>query len=172
MSDIDPQDLIDRLDDEDAELVATIIDDRDFVKRERNQARKERDKLRAERHRLQQEAEQWAQEARTHAATVREIYQLCTGATGEPGDWHGAEPVREIIDERDRLRSSLTAIFRHFIMSADHMAGIAADALVAAEKRRHTDNCPRCGAELPAEGGDVALCLCPACGCRVCEGGV
>ncbi len=57
--------------------------------------------------RLQSEAEIHAQEARTHRATVHEIYQIVTGKTGEPGNWNGAEPVRQRIKEleaeRDRL---------------------------------------------------------------------
>lgn len=47
--------------------------------------------------RLKMEAQIHAGEARTANATIAEIYQLCTGATGEPGNWHGAEPVREMI---------------------------------------------------------------------------
>jgi len=35
---------------------------------------------------------------------VHEIYQLCTGATGEPGDWHGAEPVRALVADAARWR--------------------------------------------------------------------
>ena len=34
------------------------------------------------------------------------------------------------------------------------------------------ERCPRCGEGLPTQAGEVALCLCPRCGCRVCEGGV
>jgi len=45
---------------------------------------------------LKQQAQIWAQEARTQRATVRESYQVTTGATGEPGDWHGAEPIRKL----------------------------------------------------------------------------
>ena len=48
--------------------------------------------------RLKLEAKFHAQEARTANATIAEIYQLCTGATGEPGNWHGAEPVRRHIE--------------------------------------------------------------------------
>jgi len=59
--------------------------------------------LEAERDLLLQEARIHAQEARTQRSTVHEIYQLSTGATGEPGDWHGAEPVRALVAERDRL---------------------------------------------------------------------
>lgn len=51
--------------------------------------------LRRERDSLQQQAEIHAQEARTANATIAEIYQLVTGATGEPGRWNGAEPVRK-----------------------------------------------------------------------------
>ena len=47
--------------------------------------------------RLKQEAQIHAMEARTANATIHEIYQLITGATGEPANWHGAEPVREYI---------------------------------------------------------------------------
>ena len=39
-----------------------------------------------------------AQEARTANATIAEIYQVVTGATGEPGNWHGAEPVKRAFD--------------------------------------------------------------------------
>lgn len=56
---------------------------------------------------LKQQAEIWAQEARTQKSTVHEIYQLCTGGKGEPGDWHGAEPVRAVIADRDRLRAAI-----------------------------------------------------------------
>lgn len=56
---------------------------------------------------LKQQAEIWAQEARTQKSTVHEIYQLCTGGKGEPGDWHGADPVRAVIADRDRLRAAI-----------------------------------------------------------------
>jgi hypothetical protein len=49
-----------------------------------------------------------AMEARTANATIAEIYQVCTGATGEPGNWHGAEPVRaELARARDCIRHLL-----------------------------------------------------------------
>lgn len=44
--------------------------------------------------RIKLEAQCHAQEARTANATIAEIYQLCSGGTGEPGNWNGAEPVR------------------------------------------------------------------------------
>lgn len=60
---------------------------------------------------LRMEAEIWAQEARTQKSTVQECYQAVTGATGEPGDWNGAQPVVERIkaleDENARLRDAL-----------------------------------------------------------------
>lgn len=47
--------------------------------------------------RLKMEAQVHAQEARTQRATVAECYRAATGGTGEPGSWHGAEPVRQRI---------------------------------------------------------------------------
>ena len=61
----------------------------------------------AERDRLLSEAQIHAQEAATQRSTVREIYQLVTGGRGEPGDWHGAEPVRALVAERDQLRTAI-----------------------------------------------------------------
>jgi len=66
--------------------------------------------LTAERELLLQEAKIHAQEARTQRSTVHEIYQLITGATGEPGDWHGAEPVRALLAERDRLAGQVKTL--------------------------------------------------------------
>lgn len=57
-----------------------------------------------------QQAQIWKMEADTQKATVREIYQLCTVSTGEPGDWSGANPVREVVAERDTLRAQLAAL--------------------------------------------------------------
>lgn len=49
----------------------------------------------AERDALLVQAQGHAAEAATANATIYEIYQVITGSTGEPGNWHGAEPVRE-----------------------------------------------------------------------------
>lgn len=57
--------------------------------------------------RLKQEAEAHAQEARTANHTIAEIYQVVSGATGEPGNWHGAEPVRRRMAEKDKAYQQL-----------------------------------------------------------------
>lgn len=78
----------------DGSVVDTLLNAADEIER-----------LRAKAERLQQEAEGHAQEARTQTATVHEIYQIISGGKGEPGSWHGAEPVREFAErlckERD-----------------------------------------------------------------------
>jgi len=48
--------------------------------------------------RLTREAQMHAQEARTANATIAEMYQLISNATGEPGNWNGAKPLREYIE--------------------------------------------------------------------------
>ena len=59
---------------------------------------------------LKMQAKIWKCEARAQAATVRECYQACTGATGEPGDWNGARPVLALAEERAWLRNALEHI--------------------------------------------------------------
>lgn len=51
------------------------------------------------------QAQTWKQEARTANDTISQIYQAVTGAKGEPGNWHGAEPVKALVAERDALLS-------------------------------------------------------------------
>ena len=92
--------------------------------------------LERERDALTQQAQIWKQEAETQKATVHECYQVCTGATGEPGDWNGANPVREVVAQRDlalaeceRLRADLR----------DTFAGIALGAMIGnTDKDGHT----------------------------------
>jgi hypothetical protein len=48
--------------------------------------------------RLRTEAQIHAQEARTANATIYDIYQVVSGGTGELGNWHGVEPVREALE--------------------------------------------------------------------------
>lgn len=59
-------------------------------------------------------------EARIHAgeasaanATIYEIYQLLTGATGEPGNWNGADPARSYVETTNRYREALRDIAAH-----------------------------------------------------------
>lgn len=65
----------------------------------------ENETLRTLAERLKQEAQIHAQEGRTANATIADIYQCVSGATGEPGNWHGAEPVRRRIAELEALAS-------------------------------------------------------------------
>jgi hypothetical protein len=54
-------------------------------------------------------------ESDTQKSTVHEIYQDCTGAIGEPGDWNGAEPVRKAIkDAREKALREAAEIARHY----------------------------------------------------------
>ncbi len=53
--------------------------------------------LEAERDALKLQAQIWKQEANTHKASLHECYQAATGSTGEPGNWNGAEPVKQRI---------------------------------------------------------------------------
>jgi hypothetical protein len=72
--------------------------------------------------RLRLEAQIHAQEARAQRATVHEIYRLVTGGAGEPGDWNGAEPVRQAFERiRQEERERCARI-------ADEHCGDAADA--------------------------------------------
>ena len=61
--------------------------------------------------RLKLEAQGHAQEARTANATIAEIYQVCTGSTGEPGNWNGAEPVRQLAEQRAELLEALRGLY-------------------------------------------------------------
>ena len=47
---------------------------------------------------LRLEAQGHASEAQTANSTIYEIYQVISGATGEPGNWNGASPVREYVE--------------------------------------------------------------------------
>ncbi len=60
--------------------------------------------------RLRQEAQIHAQEARTANSTIGEIYALVTGRTGEPGNWNGAEPVRQYMANATAKLSAAEAV--------------------------------------------------------------
>jgi hypothetical protein len=72
---------------------------------------RENEELRNLADRLKQEAQTHAMEARGANATVNEIYQIISGCKGEPGNWNGAEPVRQYVaatgTEMKRLREAL-----------------------------------------------------------------
>lgn len=55
------------------------------------------EQLQAERDALKVQAQIHAGEARAANHTIGEIYQLVTGAKGEPGNWNGSIPVRQYI---------------------------------------------------------------------------
>jgi hypothetical protein len=78
---------------------------------ENERLKEERDEARALFERVKLEAQIRSGEARTHKSTVHECYQAASGATGEPGNWHGAQPVRDRITslsaENERLRKAL-----------------------------------------------------------------
>lgn len=60
--------------------------------------------------RLKLEARCHAGEARTANATIAEAYQAVTVGTGEPGNWHGAEPIKaeltRLREENERYREA------------------------------------------------------------------
>jgi hypothetical protein len=57
--------------------------------------------------RLKLEAQSHAMEARTANSTINEIYQIVSGGKGEPGNWHGAEPVRAKLEALQRENAEL-----------------------------------------------------------------
>lgn len=73
--------------------------------------RAQRDEAGALADRLKLEAQIHAGEARTANSTIYEIYRIVSGATGERGNWHGAQPVRTYVAalqaQITRLREAL-----------------------------------------------------------------
>jgi hypothetical protein len=90
---------------------------------------------------LMQEVQCQAQEARTQRTTVWECYQAVTGGTGEPGDWHGAEPVRtrltELEAEVEKLRHHLIRAHR-FIESTEAFGRTASTGIIQAGEDEST----------------------------------
>lgn len=65
-----------------------------------DKAERERGEARSKAASLQRQAECWAMEARGANATIGEAYQAVTGATGEPGNWNGARPIKDALAEQ------------------------------------------------------------------------
>ena len=66
---------------------------------------------------VRMQAQRWAQEARTQQDTVCRIYEIVTGKTGEPGDWHGERPVADEI-------ARLNAVIRAMAIEATARCGV------------------------------------------------
>lgn len=109
--------------------------------------------------RLKLEAQCHAQEARTANATVHEIYQVISGATGEPGNWNGADPVKAYVAKAQERIAGLVEVVRMTQFGFNHArcsvcAGFGAgpDGLAQGEADGvHTATCP-VGLALPSLG--------------------
>ncbi len=78
------------------------------------------------------EARIHAGEAKAANATIYQIYQLLTGATGEPGNWNGAEPARSYVEMTNRYREALEAIASCQSVVDGDVVSIARKALASA----------------------------------------
>ncbi len=87
-----------------SDLVAELEAENEWLKHALEAEKKRADEAEALAERLKREAQQHAQEARTANATITEAYQAVTGGAGEPGNWHGAEPIKA---ELTRLREEI-----------------------------------------------------------------
>ncbi|MFT0875090.1 hypothetical protein VRZ08_00910 [Rhodopseudomonas sp. G2_2311] len=75
-------------------------------------------RISAERDAILRQAEAHALEARTANATIYEIYRVVSGATGEPGNWNGAEPVRKAFEAQRAEAKRLTQGYRDIMRAA------------------------------------------------------
>lgn len=83
-----------------------------LMQKENTEQRAEIERLKNLAATLKLQAQIHAQEARTANGTIAEIYQCVSGATGEAGNWHGAQPVRDVIERlQARLRATAQQIF-------------------------------------------------------------
>lgn len=78
----------------------------------------------AERDAIKLQAQCHAQEARTANSTIAEIYRLCTGKTGEPGNWNGAEPVRQLLAQLQAAEAD-ALLYRKLRNIAPWVSGLA-----------------------------------------------
>lgn len=102
------------------------------VEKERARHAEEVARLKNIAERLKMEAQIHAQEARAANGTIREIYQVVTRATGEPGSWEGAGPVRariaELEAETSELRERLDALQADYDnLAGDELPGVGVD---------------------------------------------
>lgn len=72
--------------------------------------------------RLKLEAQAHAMEARTANSTINEIYQVVSGGKGEPGNWHGATPVREKLEAMQREMAEMREALRPFSVLASRFS--------------------------------------------------
>ena len=68
------------------------------------------DELEALNETLKNEAQIHAMEAKSANATINEINQFISGATGEPANWHGAQPVKEFVNNLKAQLAALTQV--------------------------------------------------------------
>ena len=99
-------------------------------------SRAEVKRLKALAARLQQEAQIHAQESRTQASIVKECYRAATGGRGEPGDWHGAQPVKDALaDARSRAEQA-----ERKLREAEATTAAKSDGPPATAGRRESDD--------------------------------
>lgn len=85
------------------------------------------------------EARIHAQEARTANHTIAEIYQACTGATGEPGNWNGAAPVKEALSRALTRAAEMRERIEQLEGALRVIAG-SSDRLIALQAAQALDN--------------------------------
>ena len=98
-------------------------------------ANKRADEAEALVERLKREAVQHAQEARTANATIAEAYQAVTGGAGEPGNWHGAEPIKA---ELTTLKARVAVLEGALSSAKGHVMNAAIDLEVGQTRKAIT----------------------------------
>lgn len=104
--------------------------------------------------RLRMEAQIHAGEARCHKSTVHEAYQACTGATGEPGNWHGAEPIRKALSEATRQRDEALAALKASEERGERLSQDLASARLRPELWQDIATAPKDGRPFEAQYDD------------------
>lgn len=109
--------------------------------------------------RLKQEAQIHAQEARTANATIAEIYRVVSGGKGEPGNWHGSEPVRARIARLENALLDIAGKHHHSASAGEYFAEVARAALAQQGKKSSGPTFDDCTIECGAFG---TYCRCAA----------